>query len=560
MGALDKLYFIGFLYVLAATTLVTLLFLGWWVLNRGLRTWEKLLGLVIIVGEAWLVGRYSHRSINYFGLWLSGVPLVATAIVAWLFLVKKFQISSARLGFVVVVSLVWGHFLLIRDDGTDSRLKTDRHWRWTPTSEEQFLSKSNASLPAKGPSPNTNELLTAKASSGDWTCFRGINRDGVIRATMIATNWNLHPPVQIWKHAVGPAWSSLLVVGNRIFTQEQRGENESVVCYDATTGSELWVHTDTARFEESVSGPGPRATPTFADGKLYALGGTGILNCLEATTGKTLWKRDIKEASEAKVPMWAFSSSPLVTDGLVVVYAGGEAGKGLLAYHQETGELAWAAGAGTSSYSSPQLTVIDGVPQCLMLHDGGLTAVEITSGNKLWETGLPMKGAPRCGQPRLIEDNKLLVGTLGFAGCSLIEVSKGADTWTITKRWETRDLKPEFPDFVVHRGYAYGFDVGIFCCIKVADGKRAWKDGRYGRGQVMLLADQDALLVTSETGELVLLAADSNERRELGKFQALAGKTWNHPVVRGDRVYLRNAEEMGCYAIPEKPGDLAIQN
>jgi hypothetical protein len=344
---LDKLYFIGFLFGLVTTTLVTVVFLGWWMLNCGLRTWDKLLGLVIIVGEAWLVGRYSHRSINYFGLWMSGVPLVATAVVAWLFLVKKFQISSARLGFVVVVTLVWGHFLLIRDDGLDSRLKVARHWRWTPTSEEQFLSKSTASFPAKGPSPNTNDLLTAKASSGDWTCFRGINRDGVIRATVIATNWNLHPPVQIWKHAVGPAWSSLLVVGNRTFTQEQRGENEAVVCYDATTGSEVWAHTDMARFEESVSGPGPRATPTFSHGRLYALGGTGILNCLETITGKSLWKRDIKEASGAKVPMWAFSSSPLVTDGLVVVYAGGEAGKGVLAYRQETGELAWAAPAGT---------------------------------------------------------------------------------------------------------------------------------------------------------------------------------------------------------------------
>jgi hypothetical protein len=140
----------------------------------------------------------------------------------------------------------------------------------------------------------------------------------------------------------------------------------------------------------------------------------------------------------------------------------------------------------------------------------------------------------------------------------LIEVSKGTDKWTITKRWETRDLKPEFPDFVVHGGYAYGFDVGIFCCIKVADGKRAWKDGRYGRGQVILLADQDDLLVTSETGELVLLAADSNERRELGKFQALDGKTWNHAVVRSDRIYLRNAEQMACFAIPEKASDLAF--
>lgn len=135
------------------------------------------------------------------------------------------------------------------------------------------------------------------------------------------------------------------------------------------------------------------------------------------------------------------------------------------------------------------------------------------------------------------------------------ECDNRSDLATVAAAWPMM-----FPMAWNHRGYAYGFDVGIFCCIKVADGKRSWKDGRYGRGQVMVLADQDVLLVTSETGELVLLAADSNERRELGKFQALDGKTWNHPVVWGDRVYLRNAEQMGCYAIPAKAVDLAIQD
>ena len=114
---------------------------------------------------------------------------------------------------------------------------------------------------------------------------------------------------------------------------------------------------------------------------------------------------------------------------------------------------------------------------------------------------------------------------------------------------KSKDLKPEFPDFVVHRGHAYGFDVGMFCCINVADGNRSWKDGRYGRGQVMLLADQELLLVTSEAGELVLLAANPGQRRELGRFQALEGKTWNHPVVVGDKLLVRNGEEAACYQL-----------
>lgn len=300
----------------------------------------------------------------------------------------------------------------------------------------------------------------------------------------------------------------------------------------------------------SVSGPGPRATPTFAAGRLFTLGGTGLLSCLDAGTGQLIWQRDLKKDSGAKVPMWAYSSSPLVVNDLVMIYAGGESGKSLLAYGAQSGDLVWTAAGGQSSYSSPQLTTIFGMPQCLMFHDAGLSAFDVRTGKLLWETGAPMKGAPRSCQPHVIEANKLLVGALNGLGCSLVEVSKNGDHWSADTKWNSRDLKPEFPDFVVHNGYAYGFDIGVFCCLNLADGKRTWKEGRYGRGQVMLLRDQALLLVSSETGELVLLAANPVAHQELARFQALQGKTWNHPVVIANRIFLRNAQEIACYSVP----------
>jgi len=552
VGMINKPYFVGFMYGLGSTGLLTLLILGWWWFNRGLRRWEKWAGFALIIGEAWLVGKGSHRSITGFTLWMGGFPLIASAVVAWFFIAKRFRLSWARMGFAIVVSLVWAHFLFIRVDGPDSSLKAKSHWRWTPTAEEQFLAAGKPGSLAPGLPDRAAAEITSPAAN-DWIAFRGTDRDGVVVGNATTTNWTAAPPSLVWKCAVGPAWSSLLVVGDSIYTQEQRGEKETVVCYDASTGAQVWVHEDLARFEEAVSGPGPRATPTFAGGRLYTQGGTGVLNCLDAKTGRVIWRRDLREDSGAKLPMWAFSSSPLVASDLVIAYAGGEAGKGLLAYKVQSGEVAWTAAAGASSYSSPQLTSLAGVPQVLMLHDGGLTSVDPASGKKLWETGVAMKGAPRCGQPRLIDGNKLLVAALGGLGCSLIEVSTNGGQWTVTNKWDSKDLKPEFPDFVVFHGYAYGFDVGIFCCLNLADGKRVWKEGRYGRGQVMLLRDQGLLLVSSESGELVLLAADPAAHRELGRFQALSSKTWNHPVVRGDRVYLRSAEEMACYSFSTKP-------
>jgi outer membrane protein assembly factor BamB len=342
----------------------------------------------------------------------------------------------------------------------------------------------------------------------------------------------------------------VVVVDGRLFTQEQRGQREAVVCYDARTGRGLWTHEDAARFWEAVSGAGPRATPTFAAGRIYTLGGTGILNCLDAATGKPYWTRNIAADAGAQVPQWGFSGSPLVADSLVIAFAGGTAGRSLRAYRAATGEPAWAAPAGTVSYSSPQLATLAGRRQCLLLADDGLTSVELLSGAPLWKIGASMRGAPRSVQPHVLGPAQLVVGTLDGYSTTLLDVARDGAAWKAVRRWTSKDLKPEFPDFVVHRGHAYGFDVNIFCCIDLSTGRRCWKAGRYGRGQVVLLAEQSLLLVAAENGEVVLLAANPQRQEELGRFPALDGKTWNHPVVVGQNLFIRNAEEMACYALP----------
>ena len=235
MGAVDTFYFMVFFYRMISATLVTLLFLGWWSFNRGLRVSEKLAGLAVILAGGWVAARILHHTIGFWTVWMFGGPVVVTVVVGWLWAAKRFHLAPARLGFSVVVALTWGSFLLTRADGLDSRLRARMLWRWTPTAEELFLANSGAA-PAKGAAQG--EAMAATVVPGDWTSFRGTNRDGVIRGTTIATNWTANPPAQIWKREVGPAWSSLLVVGNRLFTQEQRGTNEAVVCYDANNGSE----------------------------------------------------------------------------------------------------------------------------------------------------------------------------------------------------------------------------------------------------------------------------------------------------------------------------------
>jgi outer membrane protein assembly factor BamB len=554
VGRLETFYFVGFLFNVGSAVLLAIFFLAWWWTNRRVSLRRRLYGFLLIVGGGLIVEPFCHGSIGWWGLLMSGVPVVLTAWVLWMIVAQKTCPALQWPGSVGVVALALGYFTLIRIDGLDSNLRADVRWRWKPSAEELFLAeKGHTADGATDIGGSSHVVQTVSLGPGDWPAFRGQDRDGVIRGIAIATDWDRTPPRLLWRQRVGPAWSSVIVVGGWLYTQEQRGEQEAVVCYDAGTGRELWAHEDAARFWESVSGAGPRATPTFADGRIYALGATGVLNCLDAATGERHWSHDIAADAGTRPPQWGYSGSPLVTGGVVIVFAGGDGDKNLLAYHADTGKLAWAAPTGAGSYSSPQPATWGGENQCLILSDLGLTAVDPATGKILWKSGSAMPGAPRTGQPHAVGTAQLLVGTYEGASVTLLDVNRVGSAWNVVPRWTSKDLKPEFPDFVVHQGHAYGFDVSIFGCIDLATGKRGWKGGRYGRGQVVLLADQALLLVMSEGGEAVLLSANPRRHEELGRFRVLDGKTWNHPVIAHGRLYARNAEEMSCHELAPAP-------
>ncbi len=386
-----------------------------------------------------------------------------------------------------------------------------------------------------------------KAGAGDWPGFRGPNGDSASHGVAITTDWS-SPPKPLWRFRVGRGWSSVIVVADHLFTQEQRDQSEAVVCFDAVTGKEVWVHEDKARWDESQAGPGPRGTPFFADGFVYTFGGTGLLNCLDASNGKRKWLRDVVADSGSEIPMWGFTSSPVVAQGVVVVYAGGQRSGKLLAYHIDSGEPAWTADAGKMGYGSAQYVELGGRPQFLFLGDRGLTSFDPKTGGMLWEYYSPcsMPSLPRSTQPQVVGKSQILIAGEDF-GTTLLDLNMDSATWTATPRWTSKEMKPSYNDFVVHEGSIYGYDGGNFCCLDLQTGQLRWKEGRYGKAQVLLLADQSLLLVISDMGKAVLLKATPQENDEVGNFQAINKKTWNHPVVVGGRLYVRNATEMACY-------------
>src|SRR6185436_2713589 len=308
------------------------------------------------------------------------------------------------------------------------------------------------------------------------------------------------------------------------------------------TGEPVWTHRDAARFFESNAGPGPRGTPTLSNGRVYTFGATGILNALDARNGAVVWSRNAASDTKAQVPDWGFSSSPLVVDDVVIVAVGGQ----LAAYDLATGKPRWSGPDGGVSYSSPQLVTIDGVAQVLLLSGAGATSVVPADGKQLWEHA--WRGFPIV-QPAVTADGDVLISASGQSGTRRIAVAHGPGGWTTQERWTSIGLKPYFNDFVVHNGHAFGFDGRILACIDLKDGTRKWKGGHYGNGQLVLLPDQDLLLVLSEEGELALVKATPDQYTELARFPAIEGKTWNHPVLVGDVLLVRNDQEMAAFQL-----------
>jgi outer membrane protein assembly factor BamB len=349
----------------------------------------------------------------------------------------------------------------------------------------------------------------------------------------------------VWRRPVGPGWSSFAVSGDVFYTQEQRGEEEVVACYRLRTGEPVWRHADAARFWESNGGAGPRATPTLHDGRVYTMGATGIVNALDARTGQRIWSRNAATDTKKEIPEWGLAGSPLVVGDLVIAAAAGH----LVAYDIATGEPRWFGPTGGGGYSSPHLATIAGVPQVVLIRGGRTISVAPADGTVLWQHD--WQPAVAVVQPAFIGDDVLIASgdAMGGIGMRRLAVTHTGSGWTVQERWTSRGLKPYFNDSVVHEGHAYGFDGSILAAIDLETGERRWKGGRYGHGQMLLLPGQDLLLILSEDGDLALVRATPEQYLEVARVAAIDGKTWNHPVLAGDILLVRNSEEMAAFRL-----------
>jgi outer membrane protein assembly factor BamB len=393
-----------------------------------------------------------------------------------------------------------------------------------------------------------NEAAPAATINANWPGFRGPDRDGVYREP-IRLSWEGLTPM--WKKTAGGGRASFAIGGGRAFTIEQRQRNEVVVAYDVLTGKELWTNAWPERFSQWMGGgEGPRATPAWADGRVFALGARGELRSLDAETGKVVWRTNILTDAGARNLRWGMAGSPLIAGDAVIVQPGGTGGKSVAAYDRRTGKRLWSALDDKQAYVSPMQVTLLGVPQYLVVTAERLVGLSLDHRAVLWEFPWSTDHDASAAQPLVVGDNRVFYSSGYGTGAVVVELTKEADKFGVREVWRNIRMKNRQSSSVLHKGFIYGLDEGILACVDVATGELKWKGGRYRHGQLLLAGDH--LVIVTEDGELVLVAASPEKLQEIARVPGIEGETWNSPAFAGGILLVRNTQEMAAFDL--RPG------
>ncbi len=393
-------------------------------------------------------------------------------------------------------------------------------------------------------------LCILSAAGGDWYQYRGPNRDGISRETGLVRGWGEAGPKEVWRVPVGPAFSGISVVGNRVYNMGSDDTSEYAFALDAQTGKEVWRVPVGDLFKDNF-GDGPRSTPAIHGDLVYVLGSMGRLMALQTAAGDKIWEVDFRKELESALPGHAFCTSPLVLDNQLIVETAGSDARAVSSFDKNTGKLNWSSKEDKLAYSSPQTMDFNGVRQLVFLTRSQLFALDI-QGKELWSTPSfvpPVHTSP--AMPLFVAPDLIFISASYNGGAKVVRMKREGQSVAVETVWENRRvMRNHFNTSVAQDHYVFGFDKAMFKCIDARNGEQQWVQRGLGKGS--LIGADGMLIVLSERGKLHLVEADLTAYKELASHQVLTGRCWTQPSLAAGRLYVRNQKEMVCLDLQER--------
>jgi outer membrane protein assembly factor BamB len=385
--------------------------------------------------------------------------------------------------------------------------------------------------------------LSTVCFSQDWTQFRGTGRDSRVTGFKAPSTWPAEL-TQVWKVQVGTGDATPVLVGKKMYLNTRQGDNEMILCLDASTGKELWKdqYPSTAVTGPAGSHPGPRSTPAVAEGKVVTFGAAGILSCLDAASGKVLWR---KENPQNSVPQFYTGMSPLIDNNVCFVHVGTKDKGQVLALDLKTGNEKWKWEGDGPAYASPSLMTIDGKKTLIVQSEKNLIAFDAADGKLLWQMATPVQQRfYNCVSP-YIDGSTIYVSGQGL-GLKAIKAEKAGtqDLWSnkeVGAKWNTPVLKD---------GFLYGFtDQKRIYCVNASTGATAWVDNTVNSDFATLVDCGSVLIGLPSTGNLIVFKPDPKAYTEVVKYKVSDTPVYSFPVVAGNNIYIKDAENLMMYKI-----------
>jgi outer membrane protein assembly factor BamB len=383
----------------------------------------------------------------------------------------------------------------------------------------------------------------------DWPQWRGANRDGKVKGFTAPGSWPPEITLQ-WRDSLGTGDATPVLVKDKLYIFSRLGNKEAILCLDANSGAEKWRNEYEA---PAVTGPGarhpgPRSTPAVSNGKIVALGASGILSCLDASTGKLLWRND---PFQGVVPMFFTSMSPMIVDQMCIAYLGGTEDGAIIAYDLGTGQEEWRWTDEGPDYGSPALLTLAGTKQVVTLTEKSIVGVNLSDGKLLWKLPFQPEGRAYNAATPVVQGNRVIFTGAG-RGTKAVKIEKQGEGFIADELWTNGDLAVQFNSPVLKDGLLYGYsNMGSLFCLDALTGKTAWTDSiKHDRsGFAAILDAGPVIMALPSSSELLVFKPVKEEYLELAKIKIADSPTYAHPVVAGNRIYIRDEKTIALWII-----------